>query len=635
MYSFGKNKLRSLESFGVSGILAEKADVFYDAVFSTRHVGRISDLLVARLQSAGINELKLRALIIFTAFHGYRGQLKKRLGIRIFSKNSDDVLDKPILLECGIDNEKVAIGVCFTLNKTSLLKIEGISDRIFRREPTDPFEEMLVQLQDHSDRLILKFQPETSKIEIISVLGIEGKIDRMALQTKEPMEVVVLTQSDLQPAPRPRCYSNFGDLDYSDVTRIERGGKSALEFATGAFLMPADQFESEEEIPVGEVPLATSANDDEAIENFLKKAGFTGKKKKQGDLIEESEGSPRHSRTPGFSPEFTVNADEAHFGVEFFFSRVRSAIRRFFDRFLRDTSSAQNLTQETLTDEDLLKGLGQEDLQDESSDLAGLLGESGNPEIQAKSLLMEFRVGGINKLLTQASQEFKTVRKAVKDPRIVTWVEGVLGGAFMERARLHAMAKKLERTVRLKEHEHKLQLTALEKELKNKESQLLSKTHALSRSREQLIEVTGAVERLKAVGQVSVQREPQKNVTNVTNDDYAVVLKKYQHLYRQAEEFKKVNRQLIERLAELKKAELKKAELRNKEPISNSMGSDPTQRRLEAAMKLVGQYRKNTESIKSRCITLEQQDLLLRDEINRLNEELKKREAPLSGSTSS
>ena len=74
MYKFGKTAPRQLESFGVAGVLGDEARVFYQNLFTTHHVGRIGDLVAARLRTANSDELRLRALLLYIAFEAYEAQ---------------------------------------------------------------------------------------------------------------------------------------------------------------------------------------------------------------------------------------------------------------------------------------------------------------------------------------------------------------------------------------------------------------------------------------------------------------------------------------------------------------------------------------------------------------------------------
>ena len=68
---------RQLVGFGVTGLLTEDCHVYYEDLFSTKHAGRVSDLLSARLKKAGADEFKLRSLLIASMFESYRVQISE------------------------------------------------------------------------------------------------------------------------------------------------------------------------------------------------------------------------------------------------------------------------------------------------------------------------------------------------------------------------------------------------------------------------------------------------------------------------------------------------------------------------------------------------------------------------------
>src|ERR1700728_4056867 len=76
MGKFGKLPARAPESFGVAGLLGDRCKIYYDSIFSARHIGRVSDLLTAQLKSIGFDELEFRTVLMFSLYEGYRTQLQ-------------------------------------------------------------------------------------------------------------------------------------------------------------------------------------------------------------------------------------------------------------------------------------------------------------------------------------------------------------------------------------------------------------------------------------------------------------------------------------------------------------------------------------------------------------------------------
>jgi hypothetical protein len=95
MLKVGKFSCRAPQSFGISGVLLEGGKVYYESCFGTQHVGRISDLICACLHDLNLDELRIRALLLFSVFEGVRSRLE-------FGAVSSRA--EPLTIECGIDS---------------------------------------------------------------------------------------------------------------------------------------------------------------------------------------------------------------------------------------------------------------------------------------------------------------------------------------------------------------------------------------------------------------------------------------------------------------------------------------------------------------------------------------------------
>ena len=110
---------RSLDTFGVSGLLDAKCKVFYYNLFSPNHVGRVSDLLSARLRAK-----RIAMNFGFACCSSSPCSKATPSQIRNGGSGQVGVLSQPITLECGIDGEKMAIGISIEVDP--------------RQEPVDP-----------------------------------------------------------------------------------------------------------------------------------------------------------------------------------------------------------------------------------------------------------------------------------------------------------------------------------------------------------------------------------------------------------------------------------------------------------------------------------------------------------------
>jgi hypothetical protein len=230
MAKFGKTPPRALESFGVAGLLGEKSKVFYCSLFSSRHVGRVSDLICARLLEEGLDELRLRALLLFGSFEVFKGNAATPAEI------STQRLNEPLVVECGVDDDKIAIGIAFSVQEGRFPKLDGLVSRISGGKPEGDFESLLAEIYRNSDHTVMRAQGGTRRIEIVAMMGIPGKIDAQAVKARAPLEVVDLDRAIAVQAPSVQAYIELGDLDYPELLRDSPMGAGMAPPNTGQVL---------------------------------------------------------------------------------------------------------------------------------------------------------------------------------------------------------------------------------------------------------------------------------------------------------------------------------------------------------------------------------------------------------------
>ena len=230
-YSFGITPPRSLESFGVAGLLGEKSKVFYSSIFTTKHIGRVTDLLVAKLHDEGLDELRLRALVLFSAFEVFRSQAGPEEG------TSRHRLNEPLVVECGLDEDRVAIGVSFTADEDKIPQVAGLVQRISEGKPEGEFEKLLAGIHAHADRTVLRNQAGIRRVEIVALLGISNKIDPAALTDKTEVHIIEIGAEQKADPPKVKAYIELGDLDYPELLKETLGVQEEAPPATGEVLM--------------------------------------------------------------------------------------------------------------------------------------------------------------------------------------------------------------------------------------------------------------------------------------------------------------------------------------------------------------------------------------------------------------
>ncbi len=214
MYKFGAQDARELESFGVSGLLSEDSHVFYDSLFTTKHIGRISDLISARLQKSKTDELRLRALILLSLFESYRIQSNPEE----WQTSTEEPLREPMVLEVGIDEEKLAIGVSFEITEGKLVNPKGLLDRLKKGQVESEFEKILVHMNEYGDRMVIRYQPSTRRFEIVTLIGIPDKISEKIMAPSDRIEYIEFSGL-AKNTPKPETYTELGDLDYPELLK--------------------------------------------------------------------------------------------------------------------------------------------------------------------------------------------------------------------------------------------------------------------------------------------------------------------------------------------------------------------------------------------------------------------------------
>jgi hypothetical protein len=315
-----------------------------------------------------------------------------------------------------------------------------------------------------------------------------------------------------------------------------------------------------------------------------------------------------------------------------------------------------------------------EDLVEKEVDPATLTGavaaELGNPEGLSKKLMFELRMGSMDRLLRGVQKEVDAMGKDSKNPvALVQWSEELLVKLKAEKASLYESARKMNLALRVKEIGHEKEVTAIKEELKAKELQLVARETALNRSSEQLALVTAALENAKKasldskpgesfytqkysvaqkmigvakaensklirkVDELTAQLEAlqgkgvptqltgldeklpgEKVEPALQTEEYAALKVRFERTQKQAEEFKKANRQLMEHLITARK----------QRAAASSLGHDVSElnRRLEAAVKLATTHRKEVEILKRRNDGLKSQEEKLRLALSEMKKQL-------------
>ncbi len=669
MDKFGKNKPRLLESFGVAGLLREEAEIFYSALFSTRSLGRVSDLIVAKLKKVGVDEFRLRVFLIFGVFQGYRSQYKEK-SFRFFPKD-DDLLEEPLLLECGIDQEKVVVGISFNLSSKVNLNSKGLSERIFKEESNDTFEEMLIAFQKYADRLIVKYEPGMRKVEIDLFLGILGKIDSEVLKIKPPLELVILDRPNLQNTPRPKAYIQLGDLDYPKLLQdgVTKKHLSKIPvFPTGELLAPG-QPEKPEEVPEEAIGVSQEM-EDSTLESIVVKG--------KSDAIQEEiivKGTTDHMNlesivvkgtadatlgeiivkgTKDSSPEsIIIHGQKIQDQDDESKVTIKGVTEQFNDEFIRIAGEKQPQVGSSTI---IVSGASNSDKTDGELDVdVSITGaELSDPETESKNLIKEMSEGALGQRVMQVRQELMTAHESVRDNPSVLHVKTLMEEFISERFRITEAAKKVVMSVRANEKELKNKITALERDIEFKKAKISETNIALIQVKDQLAKFSSDIiyqEKYNQVHKMLVTSKEEgillsrrvNDLKSQVNDlktqlnlaksesmqssslhELTHLQTKYDRICAQFEDVKRTNQQLLR--------QEQNSSRRNK--MDDSKTNDQLKFQLDEALKSSVKNRKEVDVMRERVLALKKNEIQMKLEVDRLKTEIKQlKKLPLGGAS--
>jgi hypothetical protein len=207
MYSFGRHPPRTLNSFGVAGLLGEECRVFYTPLFSSGNLGRVTDLLTARLKKIQTDEFCLRLLMFYSFFEVQRLLTHKKTGPTL----------EPITIECGVDSEKTAIGVSFIFPEEHSADFPSMILNVTAGKQSSEFESFLLSLLKLAHRVILRYEPTSKRMEVVSLCGTTGRMEDSELSSPHQIELVTINKDSISLLPNAKEYVDLGDLDYAQL----------------------------------------------------------------------------------------------------------------------------------------------------------------------------------------------------------------------------------------------------------------------------------------------------------------------------------------------------------------------------------------------------------------------------------
>ncbi len=178
---------RELIGFGVAGLLGEDCRVFFHPLKGTVSIGRLTDLLALKLKLPVQKELELRTALIRTGMESLEST----------------VPGHPVTMECGIDTDRVAVCVSFTVPKSLRFGLEKLRSDMADPAPKDPWAAFLKDALNRQLGIVVRWQERRRKLELNVIIGLQGPIDFFEL---------VEVPDHSKAKARPFSYTEVGDL---------------------------------------------------------------------------------------------------------------------------------------------------------------------------------------------------------------------------------------------------------------------------------------------------------------------------------------------------------------------------------------------------------------------------------------
>lgn len=667
MLKFGKSAPRAADSFGVASLLAEECRVYYSSLFSTHHVGRVSDLFTAILREHRIDELKFRLLILLGAFEAFQTQAKAT-GL---SEEGSGRLENPIVAECGVDDEKIAIG--FAFNSDAGIEAQNLSERIVQRRPNGAFERLLCRIFDFSDRLVIRIVPG-AKVEVISLLGIPNKISVEELKNRQPPWVVVSDEERVSSGAEglvAREYIELGDVDYSSLLRPDGPGLQVAAPSSGEVLFDGcTELEKAMRVRGG-----ASAKPDEPI----RVGGGDGNENQdlqvirssRGDLMDQTllrvQGNGEGQSESQDKWEISGDGQPEKPGFKGLLQKVWSLRKKI--KLPAGEAASASAVEEKAGKEQAVSSSSLAAPADKDQEKQVLpRTEAGQTESELAQIISQIEDEASKDVLKNAKEKSGESQPEIENVKAKAWVDGMVSELLAEKAKISELTKKMTMTIRQRELEFKRKEVTLQQELQSAEKTIRLKNTALDHAKSQLSQLQLNMEKLKGNSGSKVEEEgikrrqsmsqkllslskeenarltarieelrsqlavaqmaaKSKTATSSPPTEVSGLKLKNERLMRQSEELRKLNEQLSDRIKQI----TEKMEKEKKSASAESTGD--LAKRLEASMKRVSGFQKENEQLKLAVDELRREEDRLRAELKRAQLEGKNAKIPNPGSS--
>lgn len=597
MVDFKKFSASQLESFGVASLLEGDSKVYYQSVFSAKHIGQISDLLIAKTKGQTNQELQVRNIILDSLHEIYRLQMEAQ-----DAKVTESLLE-PLNFECGLDSEKCAIGVSFLWHENLTSLVDGWVERLLQGKASGRLDSLLRRIAQHAEHVIVRAQPETRRIEIVSLLSNQpGDLEPMAVLSAERLHHCTLGQG-IEITTSPSEYIELGDLNYNELL-------ADFEFKTGQI----------ERSSTG-VVLAEKATELD-LERLIR-----GERVSDEETIKISNATDHIRRNDELN---VVAGESAH-----------------LDSLRLNGSSEESSSGLKKVGESLLKLFGassDEGLEQEPPAPAEEQREEGEVERELRS-----KVAELEDKLKRFRLEAQKVCEELKSDEAKKWVESITSEFLAEKSELKIVINTMNLALKKKEYEIKNLENSLKRELKTKDDALSSKSNALDLAKGQVAQLSQEQAQrkhdLKSSEVHSKQKlaylERQLHAEKKQNDvltrqiaslnrqliaaqnasqarasgneaqDLETLKIKFDQVWKQNEQLKRANQLMMERMS---------ASQRSK---AGGMSPEELRAKLDATTRVAALHQREAEELRQKVDSLYREEVRLKGELNMVTRALK------------
>lgn len=598
-------------AFGVVDLLLPNATVFYTPLFDSLHLGKVSDLFLARLREVKIDELQLRLVLSLGVTLGtkYRGQ-------------GSSLQRGSVLIECGLDEHSCIFGFSFTLAHTFDLQGEELVQRVAQQKPKDGLESALLALHRFAGPIMVKYQPHSRRLEVVVRMLLGEAAPIVGSQSEELVQFFLLSSPDAAGSSLSSpLSSSSGSGPIPPIHYVHLGDLNAQE------LLPESEshLESDLDLPFGSefssgLPLEESIeihNDSLGMPQGVESEGLdpsapVQKKRKSKEpevgivkrlkslfnpfRKEPPKKRPAETVEPIFKQSFSTALPEEEILIKGG-NEENEEVFRFQDSSTEPSVIVVkgNEKFKPLSDERIVvSGSGEGNESAEAIPITRIP-PLASPQAPSREEAISANGEGslnsdaFNRILSAAKGEVVDIIKTIAEPQARTWVADLVKNLSAEKNKLDIKLKlnslnsrknemeaaKANRTLKEELGGKRFLIARLEKEIemlkqsqnydqkmkleviKQFEQKLEMKDRMLQVVKEENFKSKKKVEDLKAASLAAayVPNLPSPAAASpveISEEDYTKMQSKYDRLNQQAEELRQVNRQLLDRLSNAK-----------------------------------------------------------------------------------